>query len=148
MLLDRYPNNPQEGRHSWQSLGTLGMARSVIECSLRPAAPVVLTMHTGNRQGSKPTRRTYTGRSEVQLEKWGVWCPHDIEYASCTLGCTMTSPHTLQPLRCMAITIIIFCINMCSLFSITCERVEARLWCMGRPADLCAVPGSTCMTRA
>jgi hypothetical protein len=51
-----------------------------------------LLTHAGNREGSKPTRRTCTGRSEVQLEKWGVGCLYNIEYASCT----MTTPLPLQ----------------------------------------------------
>ena len=64
---------------------------SGIEYFIRFAVLIVLTIFTGNREGSKPTRRTHTGRSEVQLEKWDVLCPNDTEYISCT----MTIPHIL-----------------------------------------------------
>jgi small subunit ribosomal protein S34 len=63
------------------------------------AVLVVLTMFTGNREGSKPTRRTHTGWSEVQLEKWGVLYPSDIEYASCTMT-TLTLPVTYASSLC------------------------------------------------
>jgi small subunit ribosomal protein S34 len=81
------------GTHG-KAWGRLVWRGQSIERFFRRAAPEVLTMPTGNRQGSKPTRRTHTGRSEVQLEKWGVGCLHDIEYTSCA----MTTPLLLQSL--------------------------------------------------
>jgi hypothetical protein len=64
----------------------------VIEYFIRFAVLVVLTMVTGNREGSKLKRRTHTGWSEVQLEKWVVLCPNDVEYASCTITTRLTLP--------------------------------------------------------
>ena len=50
-----------------------------VECFFGLAAPVVLTMPIWNRQQDKPPRGTYTGWSEVQLEKWGFGCPNDTD---------------------------------------------------------------------
>jgi hypothetical protein len=37
------------------------------------------SMPIWNRQQDKPPRGTYTGWSEVQLEKWGFGCPNDTD---------------------------------------------------------------------
>jgi hypothetical protein len=73
---------------------------SGIESFIKFAVLVVLTMVTGNREGSKPARRTHTGRSEVQLEKWGVLYHSDVEYASCTMT-TLPLPVTYASSLCL-----------------------------------------------
>lgn len=74
---------------------------SGIKFLIKFAVFVMLTMFTGNREGNQPTRRTHTGWSEVQLEKWGVLCPNDIEYASCTMTTPLPLPAAYAASLCL-----------------------------------------------
>jgi hypothetical protein len=72
------------------------MARLVMLYVSSEALVVLTTPTADTRQGSKPTRGAHTGRSEVQLEKWGVGFRNDsdVEYAHCII----IPPFALQPL--------------------------------------------------
>jgi small subunit ribosomal protein S34 len=82
----------KKGGSHGKAWGRLVWRGQCIDYFIKFVVLAVLTMFTGNREGSKPTRRTHTRRSEVQLEKWGVLCPNDIEYASCTMTTPLPLP--------------------------------------------------------
>lgn len=115
IVIGSLPEHPSKRAAVMAKLGDAWYGKvSGIKYFIRYAVLVMLTVFTGNREGSKPTRRTHTGRSEIQLEKWGVLCPSDIEYASCTLR-LHSSPSLL---RVIAMSIIL-CIIICPLSSNT-----------------------------